>query len=420
MAVLANTWESSRARLRHWADALAQSGFDAAGQYVSPEESRLFPELALRARLNVLLRVYNYDYHTDAFDFERLARTVAEGSERIAFWGDEDSVGALRGWAKARRVPSEAELDGLGLGTATVLDVAAEHGAGYAEMCRTGSVSTTVAANGAVLTELLSLFDESSTHYFSRHHTFLSVPRNRVTTAEVRGGAAIQRLHVREVGSCFWGVAPWHLMQGGSIEVLDYRELYRRHSEAVAAAGRAEALYFSAPEQAQFVASLLRLNFGEDFPVPPLLVGDGGRPARNRWTVRSHAGPELVPFNPAFVWPDAGGTYPTLEEADADPRVGAHACVNVVLPLEDAGMVHHQRRLDERGYRLASLIPPKREPGGAADAEQSPPSAYYGVWSKVRRGLPLARPFYLGRKGHSAREDEIIAYLSDACGRWEA
>jgi hypothetical protein len=109
-----------------------------------------------------------------------------------------------------------------------------------------------------------------------------------------------------------------------------------------------------------------------------------------------------------------------LGDVDGDPWVRAHACVNVVLPLEDAGAVKHQCWLDERGYRFASLIPPKRAPGVSPDAGPAPLAAYYGVWSKVRPGLPLARPFYLGRKGHSATEDEIIHYLSEACRSWEA
>ncbi|HKH47090.1 MAG TPA: hypothetical protein VKM72_20730 [Thermoanaerobaculia bacterium] len=397
-------------RARRWRSLVEEHGFDPRRFCLAPAETRRAPRTAVRARLSTLLRTYAGDYHSDSYDVERLAAQVLSGTERILFWGEEESIAALRGWTRAGHEPTDAELDGLALGTATVLDVAHEFGEGHAEMCRTGSVCRSVPSTGPILWDVLALLGEEPGGAFAGCHTFLSVPRNRRTTPQIRGGAAIHRFHVHDLGSSFWGVAPWYVMQGGFLEVLDYRELYRSPAAAAAQWQGAE-LWLTAEPEAAFAAALLELNLC-DAEAPGLRLLRPAPPRPARWRVCAAASPALVRYQPGLVWPDAAGPFHSLHGAVRDLEARGCACVTVCLPLEDPGWATYQQRLGRAGFHLAGLLAPRQAAG-----ERRP---CHGMWSRPRPGVSLAEPYYLAAARPAPGEEAVLHHLSRICRDWSA
>jgi hypothetical protein len=414
MAVLSHMLKPPEMRTKYWRDIILQVGFDSATQYIPPEETCLNPAISLRVRLNILLRTYNHDYHTDAYDFERLASAVRDGWERISFWGDKESIDVLRDWLKKNHEPTERELYELSLGTGTILDAKEEFGEGYAEMCRTGSICSSVIATGPILWDLVRLFEDSSDNNFAHYHTFSSVPRNRISSGDIRGGAAIHRLHVREIGSSFWGVAPWYVMQGGNLEVLDYRELYRRPADVTSAVSKTRNLYCSTEAEAAYLSALLKLNLEGIAELPKIRVENSLKLPATRWYVRSPVRPELAPYNPIFIQLDPCGAFATLQEADSYAESEGHSCITVFLPLDDPSIIAYPHLLGSLGYSLTAMSPPKE----ASDVLSSGSNIgrripCYGMWSRVHSGISLAKPYYLDHRGHMPVENVIIRYLSE-------
>lgn len=421
MAILARPLIFSESeRASNWLTVVDRSTFDSARQYVSPEESSCAPEIALRMRLSILLRTYSGDYHTDAFDVDRLAPLVRNGCERIAFWGGEEPISVLRNWIRTGAMPSSDECDTLDLGTGTVLNAAETHGHGYAEMCRTGSTCSTVPANAPILLELLALLGDSAAKTFNHYHTFFSVPRNRSSAAGIRGGSAIHRAHVREIGSSYWGVAPWYVMQGGYLEILDYRELYRHPEQVVEAFGAIPKLYCSTNSDRRFIVSLLQLNLTENGRFPDVEVIRSNEVPGLQCEMRGHVSPSLAPFNPLFIWPASKRVGVDLSVLDKQEVSQLYASLNVCVPLDDAGMVCYQAWLNNHSYLLSAVVPPKAFVRLASSKKDDHQGRVYGIWSKVRTGLKLATPYYLKHRGHTAVEGSILKHVSTLCNAWEA
>ena len=417
MAILTHPIDFHNNRLSHWQDIISKAKFNPTTQYISPDESCLSPELSLRARLSILLRTYDDDYHTDSFDIKRLSDQIRAGRERILFWGDDYSIGVLRSWIKHGYQPKDSEFDNLNLGTGTLLDVQDEFGEGYAEMCRTGSICKTVSAEGPILWDLINLLCESSQTHFACHHTFLSVPRNRTSTREIRGGAAIHRLHVRSIESSFWGIAPWYVMQGGYLEALDYRELYRRPIDILHAFDEVKLLYASSQVDATFLEMMMKLNLGDDIKLPPISILFNKLPTNIRWLVKGSSTPVLAPFNPIFIRP--GATFPISTLEDAISNSEESACIAVFVPLEEISAVQFQDFLNGIGFSLTAMIPPKYlhcNQKSANSFNRRTPS--YGIWVRPHSDLPVTKPYYLNQSGHIPLEDSIIRYLFEVCERW--
>ncbi|UZK53923.1 hypothetical protein NEH16_06930 [Streptomyces drozdowiczii] len=251
--------------------------------WTDPDICRRNPLLAVRLRRSVLMRCYNGDYHTDVFDEARLAGRIADGWERVLFWGPEDQVSRVAELFHAPGCPPGSVLDGLSLGTHTSLPGEELYGRGHVEVARTGSTQgDSAGATEAILWDLGRIL--AGARKGEVLHTLSCVPRNRRSAHGVPGGAAIHRLHTRAVGSRHWGVAPFYVMVGGSLELLDYREVsfeerYVRHGFATCGT-----VHMSDTVSASLVADLCELN-GFDVNIrtvqaEPLGLRDAPAPAR--------------------------------------------------------------------------------------------------------------------------------------------
>ena len=370
---------------------------------ITPEDTARNAELACRLRATILQRTYNNDYHTDTTDIQRLAQTVREGRERILFWGEPEAIRNVREWFATQANPDTAQLEALDFGTASTLDMEGIYGSGYAELSRTGSVCRSITASGPILAELWRML-RGGAEQFQTQHSFVALPRNRRTTREVRGGAAVHRMHVRMIGSAFWGIAPWYVMQGGVMEVLDFREVYRSPELIVDLHRNVRELWFESREGEAYVGNLLALNFGEEAraAATPRLA-DKRTKLVSGWQV-SYIGPEnLRPFGPAIIRPcNADG-----DDLDAVvDQASRAATIAVFVPLEQPERASVQHWLARVGFQLTGIIPSK-----PSERSRTP---LIGVWSRSRPELLWVEPQYL-RYQVDGIERDVIGYLSLLC-----
>jgi hypothetical protein len=209
MRVLGRQLTNREQQVEGWRLLFEQSGFQPSTQYIAPGCAGRSPLTALRTRAGVLAGVYRGGYGFPEYDLERSASRVADGRERIAFWGDAKAIGTVRRWIETDYAPSQDEAVCLPLGTATIMDISEDFSPRHIEMCRTGSLCRQVAAIGPILAELLAILEPSSGLSFARFPVVVALTRNCVSTATMLGGAAIHRMHVRHIRSSFWGVAPY-------------------------------------------------------------------------------------------------------------------------------------------------------------------------------------------------------------------
>lgn len=402
LRVLGGRVQTAATRDGEWRRFLADA--DGTSECITPEEAAHNAPLACRLRAAILQRTYRNDYHTDIADIPRLAQAVQELKERILFWGEPAFIAVAREWFASGANPDDAELNALDFGTASTLDVAEMYGPGYAELSRTGSVCSQIPASRPILADLLHLLRGDAPHFHTQH-TIVALPRNRKTSKDVRGGAAIHRLHVRIIGSSFWGVAPWYVMQGGVIEVLDYRELYRDPEQISALHAAVRELWFDSPDSAAYTGNLIALNFGHyaRAAVTPKIAPRNSAEESSAWRVSYLGPPSLRSYCPAIVRPAISGGGPLntiLDEASAS------AAVAVFVPLEEPERAAVQHSLSRRGFLLTSIIPSKPGPEGR--------TPFTGVWSKPKPGVPWAEPYYLTSQSAGAGS-EILEHLRTVC-----
>jgi hypothetical protein len=387
---------TQRSRLR---DRLASVAFDPQLNFIAPIEARTNPQTAIRARLAILLATYHDDYHTDSFDIERLSRAVEHGDEAIAFWGEPTSINRLRYWLASRSfAPSARQLAELELGTATLLNVTAEMGAGHRELCRGGSVCHTISAIGPIISSLLrpQAIVESNEDF----HTVVSVVRNRRSVPGIAGGAAVHRLHTRELQSSFWGFAPWYVMQGGVLELLDYREIYRDSDAVRTAVAATPGVHLVDYSEASFVTDLLELNLAGIAPSPPVVMSTATQARMSTWRLVDHPHGELVGYNHVTVLTVPAGGLP-LKELLSLPSTCSAACVVARIPLS-ADHIHDQVELGKHGFSLTAVSPPK-----LVESE----SLFYGFWSRPRRDQKFVKPYYVDSQLLSTVEKRIVSYM---------
>jgi len=389
---------------RWWGERMSALDFDPAVNFIAPERARANPLVAIRARLAVLLATYRDDYHTDSFDLERLCRRVEDEEEAIAFWGEPAAVARLGGWLdSASAVPDDSELARLELGTATSIDVGERFGPGHRELCRGGSVCRTVSSIGATLSSLLRFFAADAHDDF---HTIVSTVRNRRSEPDVAGGAAIHRLYTREIKSSFWGFAPWYVMQGGVLELLDYREIYRDGDAVHAAILRGGPISLCDEDEANLVESLLELNLRPSALRPAVELGEATGSATSGWRLEVGEGDDLIAFNQVGVQPAPEDGLPLVELLNT-PLARAAACVVARLPLSAAHGAD-QALLRDHGFRLSAMSPPKgvrREP-------------FVGFWSRPRSGLGVAEPYYFGSSLLDSAEERLVECGGKVVGEW--
>ncbi len=388
-----------------WLERLAVLDFDPQVNFIAPAAVRANPRTAIRARLAILLATYRGDYHTDSFDIERLCRRVERGEEAIAFWGDFECVHRLRSWLVGESPdPSDGDLAELELGTATLLDVGEEIGVGHRELCRGGSTCHSVSAIGAIISSVLRPEKVLATR--QDFHTVISVVRNRQSKPGLAGGAAVHRLYTRELRSSFWGYAPWYVMQGGALELLDYREIYRDSDEVRSAILATPALYVANAGEASFVVDLLELNLGALALAPAVTSVADANPAEG-WRLVSHPQGELLAHNHVTAIPVSEGGLP-LEDLLALPSVRDAACVAARLPLSP-DHISDQLRLGRHGFFLTAVSPPK---------QAAPDAVFFGFWSRPRRDLTLAEPYYLDSRLLDPVEKRIVEHIERELHTW--
>jgi len=364
-------------------------GFDPSRHVLGPLETCRFPRHAVRMRHSVLLRVYCGDYHTDCFDIDRLAHAVERGEERIWLWGEEDQIRAFHAYCTG----DFNDPPDLRLGTVTVLPAEFLFGAGRHELCRSGSCDTSLGAKGASLQRIVNFVERHAEA--GPADSWVLTPRNRASAPSLRGGEAVHRLHSHHLRTRFWGFAPWYVMQGGALEMLDLRECDRDGGDTDGGRHWRQPWLLRTPQAARFVAALTWLNYRR---VPPIEVvadarADGFLTAR---TGRAYDA-SIQPFNPTAM---VVGTEGDLSLDDAHRTLEArNACAMVArVALTESDAPAAQAFLEDRGYRLTGILPP---------TPRVPPQ---GFWTWIHPHHPVAPPHYL----NSCSDDEENAVL-DYC-----
>ncbi|WP_437762651.1 hypothetical protein WMF27_45165 [Sorangium sp. So ce281] len=385
--------------------------FDPVANCVGPAETAQSPEVALKVRLRILLRAYRGDYHTDSFEFERLAAQVRSGREAIWFWGHKDEIARLR---QLLREPT-AEPPDLALGTVTVLSAEEEFGLGYGELCRSGSVDPTLGAKAPIVSRTLNYLNGRETWLRERYHTLILAPRNRPSTAEVRGGEAIHRIHTHYVRSCFWGFAPFYVMQGGVIEQTEFRESNRDPEEILGALRSTDPWVFADAREGAYAEAMALLNFGVR---PPIKIVDAAQSAS---TTPSRL---LLPPSESLIASNHGTVLLSSDGAPHAEALAAHVaverlmesgvCCSVVrMRLDDPTLAPFQAWLFARGFRLTAVVPPKRtwvvRDGLRRDLAFPP----LGLWSRPRPDLAVVQPYYLDQEAMSPDEAVVLEYVRD-------
>ncbi|MFD7813043.1 hypothetical protein ACFV6E_08885 [Streptomyces sp. NPDC059785] len=355
------------------------------------------------------MRCYNGDYHTDVFEEERLAARIASGAERVLFWGPPDDVARAAELFRTDGCPDDAVLDGLSLGTHTTLPGGELYGPGHIEVARTGSTqSDSAGAAAAIMWDLGRVL--AGARPGETFHTISCVPRNRPSAPGIPGGAAIHRLHTRAIGSRHWGIAPFYVMAGGVLEVLDYRELSLDDEAVPGGFASGGPVYVSDAASADLVTGLCELNgFSVDVrtrTAAPLALKQPQAPRSSAATSSPHG--------PRAVHVDVEDPLPAL----ADAAVGrGEACTVAVCDLSDERSVAAQKTLLGQGFRLTYISPPKavaRQDG--ATAPQRVPLR--GGFCRIRTGAPPIPPYYLERGPLSDAEKNLASQYRDIFDAW--
>jgi hypothetical protein len=375
--------------------------------WLGPDFGVRHPMFATLLRRSILSRCYFGDYHADVHDEARLAQSVARGEQRILFWGEPDVVAHVEGLARRHGHPDMAALDGLAMGTHTVLPGEVLYGAGHLEVARTGSThgggDIAARAIGWDLGQVLA--GDSPLPDF---HTVSCVPRNRRSMTGVPGGVAIHRIHTRVLGTSHWGVAPFYMMAGGFLELLDYRELTVDDGAVTRGFAALKATYLVDEGAANLVRALCRLN-GFDVECRLSQVE----------AIRADGVPTLVPG----AYSDPHGprvTHVRLDHPVEDLTVAVadrgEACSVAVCDLEDQRSLSVQAALLAQGFRLSYLSPPKVVARQAAALSERIPLRAGFV--KIRSKVPLAQPFYLQGGPSDSREVALIREYRQLLRHW--
>lgn len=386
---------SAPAEYREWIESqLSEWSPEWLGNHqISPEESARISRSAVATRARILSAVYSGDYHTDAFDIERLAASVCNGTERIWFWGEPREL---------QRVRDSVDMDTPVLvphvGTVSAIDASAEFGRGHLELCRSGSLSEVRATPFSLMRVLQFLRGELDGA--STWHTLVLVPRVRRTSPAVRGGEAVNKLHRDKIRSCFLGFAPWYVMQGGYLEVLEYREVLRDRAAVLSALEDSAELFFAAELDRKYVASLLRLSF--EATSLSLRTVQSSNAFLGGFRLASSCPESLRDFNHA-TWLPGGSDCQTVR--DLVLQGTSYACLVVRIDLRDSTLVSLQSELNRSGFILTCFSPGKNWIGEAR-------SEMWGYWARPNGRWPLAMPYYHDVLSESPEEHIVLGQLA--------
>ena len=376
----------------------ALSGFEPAANIIHPNETRKHARAAVLVRLDVLRRVYCDDYHTNSYAIDLLAERVSRGDELIWFWGSAAEIAALRAYLAGGTAPVPA----FAVGTVSVLPAEGIAGPGTGELCRSGSMDRVLGVRGPGVERIVDFM--SGADWGRSYDSLFLTARNRASAPGVRGGEAVHRLHVHHVRSSFWGFAPWYVMQGGCVELLDLRECYRDPDDVARALAASEGWWLAEQDDADFVTSLCNLNFGF---APPVMVLRPIEKSPIRMTSGAHLSPEIQPFNYAYLVADPSASVPfdaALDEASSRNPCSIVACI----PMDRPDTLSPQAAIAERGFRLYGMLPPR---AGAL------PRRPLGFWCRVRPDLDVAPPFYVHHPTSSRDEAKVLDRANTLCNR---
>ncbi len=401
-SVIGNGYNCTTRRDEDWKKYLLEVGkaFDPEVNMISSREAAVYPELAVRIRAHILINTYKGDYHTDSFEIERLSKRIGEGCERVFFWGSSADIEQYRKFSREQVIPDDRQLSGIKLGTATFLDETEVYGDGYWELGRTGSITADVRATCPNITELMRILRENDS--VQNFHTIVCMPRNRVSSNGVRGGAAIHRMQTRTIKSWFWGFAPWYVMQGGTIECLDYRELYP-HPENILRVlkSRTPPLSFLLEREANYARALVDANISKsELKILTVSAENAQKYVDTpHWHSISCSDRSLQKFNPAIFRFDV--TKPGLPLASAleVSEDNNPACQIFYLPLLPQ-MTEVQAWLSARKYILSALVPPK---------VCSDP--WVGQWIRPNTNFEITVPHYAQNRQLNTAEKTIVDYM---------
>jgi hypothetical protein len=387
---LGKALESTAGRASRWSALLTSVEAPIEDRIVVTDETTPASLVAVTERCRVLMSVYEGDYHTDAIELDRLAAKVAAGRERIFFWGDLAAIGKLREDIGRAKRETGIDPDLLALGTASLLDASEIFGEGVWELSRTGSTSASVAALEPNLAILQALLCSDQAADRPPLHTLFATPRNRVSGPSLRGGAAIHRMHVRDLRSAFLGLAPWYVMQQGFLEILDYRELHRDPTQVGVLVRQAPGPWFADETDADYAASLIRLSFELDPNTP-----DDINPCETGFAIHEPSDLAGAGHQPLFI--SAVGQHSIQSLLDAASRFDP-ACIVARVPLI-RGNDRTQRALADAGFMFCAMEPPR--PG-------TTPPRWIGHWCRPRSDTQIAPPYYLDYPARTRTSDVLM------------
>jgi hypothetical protein len=389
-------------------DLSALTTFERNRNFIDFAECKTAPYAAMTTRLQILNNVYRNDYFTDSTDMERIGKRIASDDELIWFWGEQDDIAHLR----AALAHEHLRFESGSIGTNTVISAEQEIGPGYAESCRSGSTPPGVGGKAAFMQRTLDFMTgDRSSVFTGRFHSIISATRNRATTPDVAGGEAIQTIGKQYVRSRFWGYAPWYVMPGGVLELLELREVNRDPDDVRSGLAASKPWQFANNEEAGYASALVAANFDVDVNIE---VRKPGTPTKSTTSFRL-----IKPVDPLLSY-NHGAMVPTLDAGTGthSPEAGINdletsgvSCSVAYVPLTDSSSVHLQTMLHEYGFVLGGILPPKNTwIRRAGENEQPLTTPAVGIWNRPRPGLPIVPPYYIDTDASDLDEQTILTY----------
>ncbi|QFR39010.1 hypothetical protein A9Q91_02135 [Candidatus Gracilibacteria bacterium 28_42_T64] len=170
-------------------------------KFISPESGELTNDEKGNIQQDILLSVYDKDYPVG--NTTKAIEQIRSGIQKVLFWSDS--------------------LDVLKQGTGGTISLVKDETKGNStfEMCRAGSNINNGGGYKAVF-ELYNCFLNSN------FNQLFATPRNCLDREneegkKIPGGKAISLIYSRLKDVKFWGIAPWYIMPGNTMELLDLR-----------------------------------------------------------------------------------------------------------------------------------------------------------------------------------------------------
>lgn len=345
--------------------------------FISSHTTKLHPRSSAVVRNYILTQAYCNDYHTDATDLDGASTAIMSEQDQVVFWGNHEDIHQLNLYLTNNLV-AEEELTKLRLGTVSLYLHDTFDSNGCLEIGRTGSTCKQLDSMlpTAWLLQNLCYGNELPSQPYWK---ILATPRNRKTSKNIRGGAAIHRIHSRILKSTFWGLAPWYIMQGGYLELLDYREIYLQEDIIKKLEETAVFLYSNTSSTLLLELSTYnKVNFKINqltftkAAIQPLYVLHGSNNL------------SLQAFNPCFINLSHNDNGLTLTKAIDSELSLTSASSIVALPLVQDS-ISQQEILEKNGFVLTAISIRKIKFDNLQPV---------GLWSRINSDIILALPYY--------------------------